>query len=460
MAHLFISAAHKSSGKTTLSIGLCAAFKNLNLTVQPFKKGPDYIDPMWLSRAAGRPCYNLDFHTQTHDEILSSFVHRGHNADISIIEGNKGLYDGLDLEGSNSNAALATVLDSPVILVIDAQGMTRGIAPLILGYQAFEPNINIAGVILNQLGGSRHESKLRAVIEHYTDVPVVGAVHRNSDLNIQERHLGLVPSNELASVERQIQSVADIIKDQVDLPKLQQIANTSASPEYQPRTVEQTKQDVRIGIAQDAAFGFYYADDMEAFRQAGAGLVPINTLTDKQLPDIDGLFIGGGFPETQMQSLEDNTSLRTAIRNAIESGLPVYAECGGLMYLTRSLSWKNQQCEMVGAIPADTLMHKRPQGRGYVKLAETSKSPWPGNPNNKIINAHEFHYSSLENIDSELQYGYEVKRGHGIDGNHDGIIYRNVFACYTHLRDVKNNHWVNRFVQHVRDLKQKNKANL
>jgi cobyrinic acid a,c-diamide synthase len=453
MAHLFISAAHKSSGKTTLSIGLCAAFKNLGLSVQPFKKGPDYIDPMWLSRAAGRPCYNLDFHTQTHEEITNSFAQRSHDADISIIEGNKGLYDGLDLDGSNSNAALATTLGSPVILVIDAQGMTRGIAPLILGYQAFEPDINIAGVILNQLGGSRHESKLRAVIEHYTDVPVVGAVHRNADLNIQERHLGLVPSNELASVEHQIQSVANIINDQVELPKLQQIANSSALPDYHPSINENKPQDIRIGIAQDAAFGFYYADDVEAFKQAGAELIPINTLTDTQLPDIDGLFIGGGFPETQMQALESNASLRTAIHNAIESDLPIYAECGGLMYLTRSLNWQDKQCEMVGAIPADTLMHKRPQGRGYVKLAETDKAPWPDKMADKIINAHEFHYSSLENIDPELQYAYEVKRGHGLNGQHDGIIYRNVFACYTHLRDVQNNHWVNRFVQHVRNIK-------
>jgi cobyrinic acid a,c-diamide synthase len=348
---------------------------------------------------------------------------------------------------------LATVLNSPVILVIDAQGMTRGIAPLILGYQAFEPNINIAGVILNQLGGSRHESKLRAVIEHYTDVPVVGAVHRNPDLNIQERHLGLVPSNELASVEKQIQLVANIIKDQVDLSKLQQIANTFELPEYQSPTTEHIPQDIRIGIAQDAAFGFYYADDMEAFKRAGAKLIPINTLTDKHLPDIDGLFIGGGFPETQMQALESNTSLRTAIRGAIESGLPVYAECGGLMYLTRSLSWQDKQCKMVGAIPADTRMHKRPQGRGYVKLVESDKSPWPGKPVDKIINAHEFHYSSLENVDPGLEYAYEVQRGHGIDGSHDGILYCNVFACYTHMRDVKNNHWVNRFAQYVRDIK-------
>ncbi len=425
----------------------------VGLDVQPFKKGPDYIDPMWLSRAAGRPCYNLDFHTQTHDEILNSFAQRGRDADISIIEGNKGLYDGLDLDGGNSNAALATVLDSPVILVIDAEGMTRGIAPLILGYQAFEPSINIAGVILNRLGGSRHESKLRAVIEHYTDVPVVGAVHRNPDLNIQERHLGLVPSNELSSVEQQIQSVANIIKDQVDLPKLKQIAEATATPEYQTRAVEQKPQDIRIGIAQDSAFGFYYADDLEAFKRAGAELIPINTLTDKQLPDIDGLFIGGGFPETQMQNLESNTSLRTSIRNAIESNLPVYAECGGLMYLTRSLRWQDSTCEMVGAISADTLMHKRPQGRGYVKLLETDNTLWPHKPDDKIVHAHEFHYSSLENIGPDLQYAYEVKRGHGIDGLHDGIIYRNVFACYTHLRDVDNNHWVNRFVEFVRNIK-------
>ena len=333
MAHLFISAAHKSSGKTTLSIGLCAAFRQRGLTVQPFKKGPDYIDPKWLGRAAGRDCYNLDFHTQRHSEILRSFGHHNALAEISIIEGNKGLYDGLDLDGTNSNAALATLLNSPVILVIDAQGMTRGIAPLILGYQAFDAKINIAGVILNQLGGSRHESKLRAVIEHYTNVPVVGAVHRDPMLNIQERHLGLIPSNEAATVEKQIQAVADVVAQQVNLNQLHDIANTAPTPLYQPLSeIPSTPTDVRIGIAQDTAFGFYYPDDLEAFAVAGAELVSIDTLHDAHLPPIDGLFIGGGFPETQMQALEANATLRSEIHSAIEAGLPVYAECGGLMY--------------------------------------------------------------------------------------------------------------------------------
>jgi len=456
MAHIFISAAHKSSGKTTLSIGLCAAFNNRGLSVQPFKKGPDYIDPMWLSRAAGRPCYNLDFHAQSNAEILTTFGHHGMDTDISIIEGNKGLYDGLDLHGSNSNAAMATLLGSPVILVIDAQGMTRGIAPLILGYQAFEPDINIAGVILNNLGGSRHESKLRAVIEHYTDVPVIGAVHRHPDLNIQERHLGLVPSNELTSVEQQIQSAATIIEDQVDLSQLLNIAKTAALPDYQPPVIEiQTTQDLRIGMAQDAAFGFYYPDDLEAFHHAGAELVPINTLNDAQLPEIDGLFIGGGFPETQMQALEANVSLRTSIRDTIKSGLPVYAECGGLMYLTRSLSWQGKHCEMVGAIPADTVMHQRPQGRGYVQLAETPHTLWPGRANSDTINAHEFHYSSLENVENNPEFAYRVVRGHGIDGEYDGIIHHNILANYTHMRDAQNNHWVTRFVEFARSCRDK-----
>lgn len=454
MTQFFISAAHKSSGKTTLSIGLCAAFRQRGLTVQPFKKGPDYIDPMWLSYAAGRDCHNLDFQTMGHAEILNTFGQRGQDSDLSIIEGNKGLYDGLDLEGSNSNAALASLLGSPVILVIDAQGMTRGIAPLILGYQAFEPKINIAGVILNQLGGSRHEAKLRAVIEHYTDVPVIGAVHRDPALKIQERHLGLIPSNEADNVAKQIRHMAEIIAGQVNLDTLHSIAQRAPRPDFTPAPENPLPAtDVRIGIARDAAFGFYYPGDFEAFRQAGAELVPIDTLQDKHLPEIDGLFIGGGFPETQMQALEANHSLRKDIRTAIEADLPVYAECGGLMYLTRSLKWEDKHCEMVGALAADTVMHKRPQGRGYVHMTETRELPWPGSSDAEI-HAHEFHYSALENISGEMNFAYKMQRGTGVDGKHDGILYRNVMACYTHLRDVEQNHWVKRFVAFVRDHQQ------
>jgi cobyrinic acid a,c-diamide synthase len=462
MNRLLISAAHKSSGKTTLSIGLCAALRQRGLTVQPFKKGPDFIDPMWLSLATGRDCHNLDFFLMGREEILRTFAARSRGADIALIEGNKGLYDGLSLDGSNSNAALATLLQTPVVLVIDARGMTRGIAPLILGYQAFDKDIRIAGVILNQLGGSRHEAKLRAVIEHYTDIPVLGAVHRDDRLTIVERHLGLVPSNEASEARAKIDAIASLVAGSVDLDRLLAIASEAPAfdtPAKLSAAATMPTPDVRIGIARDAAFAFYYPGDLEALRVAGAELVPINTLQDKKLPEVDALLIGGGFPEVFMAQLEANASLRHQIRLAIETGLPAYAECGGLMYLSRSLSWKGKRCEMAGVIPGDVVMHDRPMGRGYVVLRETGQGLWPATATGQVpaeIRAHEFHYSTLENLAPDTVYAYEVLRGTGIDGRHDGIVHKNLFACYAHLRDLENNHWARRFVEFVRKYKNSN----
>ena len=388
------------------------------------------------------------------DEILRTFSAHAASADVSLIEGNKGLYDGLDLDGSNSNAALAHLLATPVVLVIDARGMTRGIAPLILGYQAFDPGIRIAGVILNQLGGSRHEAKLRAVIEHYTDVPVLGAVHHDDNLTIVERHLGLVPSNEATEADDRIATIAASVAEQVDLHQLLALA-TQAPPLAEVSAVPAaalpvTAPDVRIGIARDAAFAFYYPGDLDALARAGATLVPIDTLRDTRLPEIDALFLGGGFPEVHMQALEANRPLRAEIRAAIENGLPAYAECGGLMYLSRSLAWNDRRCEMVGVIPGDVVMHDRPQGRGYVKLHETGKGLWPLGDAGGEIRAHEFHYSSLENLPPATTYAYDVLRGTGVDGRHDGIVHRNLLACYVHMRDLDNNHWATRFVEFAR----------
>jgi cobyrinic acid a,c-diamide synthase len=454
MSRLLISAAHKSSGKTTITLGLCAALADRGLAVQPFKKGPDYIDPMWLGQASGRPCHNLDFYCMSHAEILSTVGHYSADADISLIEGNKGLYDGLDLDGSNSNAALATLTRSPVILVLDARGMTRGIAPLILGYQAFDADIRIAGVILNQLGGSRHEAKLRSVIEHYTDVRVIGGVHRHPELEIIERHLGLIPSNEEAASSSRIRQIRDIISTEVDLDGLLAAADRTPLQHEPVSPVTADAADrVRIAIAQDRAFGFYYPDDLIALEQAGAELVSINTLTDASLPAVDGLFIGGGFPETRMQELSANTAMREQIRTAIDAGLPAYAECGGLMYLCRSLRWQGRQYEMAGVIPADCVMHARPQGRGYVRLRETAAMPWAGPGPVGEIAAHEFHYSALENITGPLTFAYDVMRGAGIDGDHDGIVINNLLASYTHMRDTRQHHWARRFVDYVRQCR-------
>ncbi len=455
MNRVLISAAHKSSGKTTVSIGLCAALKARGHSVQPYKKGPDYIDPMWLSQACGRACRNLDLYLMDREEVISTFVRNA--SDINLVEGNKGLYDGLALDGSNSNAALAKLLDLPVVLVIDARGMTRGIAPLILGYQAFDRDINIAGVILNNLGGSRHESKLREVIEHYTDVPVIGAIQHDEALTIIERHLGLMPSNESGEAVARINALGTAIESQVNLEKF--IAITRKEPlavtDHAVVSHFPSLDKVRIGIARDRAFGFYYADDLDALAAAGAELIPFDATLDQHLPAVDALYIGGGFPEVFATALEANTSMRADIRLAIDSGMPTYAECGGLMYLSRSITYQGRQYAMVGAIPGDVVMHAKPIGRGYVHLAENSGHPWP-RPQEKEnkIRAHEFHYSSLENLPTDSKFAYRVARGHGIDGKSDGYLRNNLLASYTHLRTIGGCYWASRFVAFIRQVKQ------
>lgn len=455
MARLLISAAHKSSGKTTVTLGLCAALVARGLVVQPFKKGPDYIDPMWLGQASHRACLNLDPYLMTGPQITACFTHNSASCDISIVEGNKGLYDGLALDGSNSNAALAHLLDLPVVLVLDSRGMTRGIAPLILGYQAFDPGIKIAGVILNQLGGSRHEAKLRAVIEHYTDVRVLGAVAHDPQLGVLERHLGLMPSRELSDPAALVDSIGTLVGQQVDLDAFLAVANAATPLSGAPQEMlglPPHANRVRIGLASDKAFGFYYPDDLMALEAAGAEIVRFDTLQDQQLPEVDGLVIGGGFPEVFMAELSANGTMRESIHDAVEQGLPVYAECGGLMYLARSLNWKEQTCTMVGALPADVKMHMRPIGRGYVSLEPTDEAPWSSIGTDALVRGHEFHYSSLENVSPEVRFAYKVKRGHGIDGQHDGLLYRNVLASYSHLRSNAGSNWAPAFVEFVRSV--------
>lgn len=453
MSRLFISAARKSSGKTTVSLGLCAALRARGHAVQPFKKGPDFIDPLWLTAAAGRPCHNLDRHMMSEEDILSLYGEHARSADICVIEGNKGLFDGVSTDGHDSSAALARLLAAPVVLVIDTEGITRGIAPLVIGYRAFDPSVDIAGVILNKVANSRHETKLRNAIEAYTDLPVLGAIYRSADIQITERHLGLIPANEAAESQATIAAIAAAIDAQVNIDRLIAIAKAAPRMRVMHRPIPPTApgRRRRVGVARDAAFGFYYHDDLESLSAHGFDPIYFNTLRDRNLPPrLDGLFIGGGFPETHMDGLQANCELRGEIRAAVASGLPVYAECGGLMYLSRSIGWQGRRCAMVGAIEADAVMHGRPRGKGYVVLEETEHAPWPAASARGPIAAHEFHFAALENLPANARFAYRVMRGQGITGRHDGIVAANTLASFSHQRGVGAEPWPARFAAFMR----------
>ena len=373
-----------------------------------------------------------------------------------MIEGNKGLHDGVDPRGRDSSAALAKLLRAPVVLVIDTTGMARGIAPLLHGYRHFDPDVEFAGVILNKVGAARQENKLRQAIENYTDLSVLGAIGRDKGLNIDERHLGLTTPEEAGASGSVIARARDAVLSGVDLDSLLARAER---PEARgaPQLRALSTPDVVIAVARDAAFGFYYSDDLEALEKAGARLAFFDTLHDHDLPPCDGLLIGGGFPETQAAALSANVALREKIRTAIGGGLPTYAECGGMMYLTRAISFRGERHEMVGVIPADSVMGERPQGRGLVRVEETPGFPWPGESAAATVPAHEFHYARLENVAPGLRYAWCVKRGYGIDGERDGIVIGNLLAGFTHQRDTSRCRWTDRFVSFVRTCAERTK---
>lgn len=446
--HILVAAARKSSGKTSFSLGLARALSRRGLIVQTYKKGPDYIDPLWLERASRRACFNLDFNTMSDDEIVATFRQNLSGADFAIIETNKGLFDGLDVKGSDSNAALAKLLGSPIVLVLDTVGMTRGIAPLLHGYQTFDRDIEISGVVLNKTGGPRHEGKLKTAIALYNKLTVLGALARDESLGVDERHLGLTTPGEVSKAEPVIDALADAVARDVDLDQIISIGATR-KVKAQPRTDPPATSDVTIGVARDAAFGFYYADDLAALRAAGAKLKFFNALSDRQIPQVDGLFIGGGFPETSMELLSQNKQLRQQIHDLIQAGLPTYAECGGLMYLCEKIIWNGKGADMVGVIPARAVMNKKPQGRGFARLKATGNAPWTSGE----FAVHEFHYASLEGLPGDTKFAYEVTRGHGIDGQHDGIVHKNMLANFCHLRHSDANRWAANFVEFVRHIK-------
>jgi cobyrinic acid a,c-diamide synthase len=448
-----IAAPQGHSGKTTVCIGLCASLKHQGFRVQPFKKGPDFIDPSWLTAASGRSCHNLDPYLVQEDQLVMSFQSACVDADVAIIEGAMGLYDSYENEGNFSSAYTARLLSTPVILVINAARMTTSIAAMVNGYRNFEPLTNITGIILNNISGKRHEEKLRAAITKYCCLPVVGAVPRDIELSIKERHLGLIPFTENNEAALVIDRIHNKLKGCFNIDRILALArNSPVLPEVHCEKHVKEKA-VKIGVVMDNIFNFYYSDNLNALQDEGAELVSINSLKDDKLPSIDGLYIGGGFPEMFLPQLVANRDLMRDIARAIDSNMPVYAECAGLMYLSRSICYGGRSYEMIGIIPADIEIFSRPQGHGYTKIEVQRPNHWF--PSGTIIKGHEFHYSRMCQFseNSDFSFLYRMKRGCGINGEEDGIVYKNMLASYTHLHAHATPNWATSFVALVKQAK-------
>jgi cobyrinic acid a,c-diamide synthase len=423
------------------------------MAVQPFKKGPDFIDPMWLSAAAGRRCRNLDFFMMGRERMEETFVRHSRGADISVVECNHGLHDGIDVEGSDSSAALARLLDAPVLLVVNAARLTRGIVPLLLGHIDFEPDVRIAGIILNRVGSRRQEGKIRAALDRYCDVPVLGVLPHRAELEIAERHLGLTPLSEDPALASRIDGFGRAVEAGLDLDAIVRVAATAAdlSAGETSADLPDAGKDVRLGVAMDRAFNFYYPENLEALEAAGAELVTFSPLADRSLPNLDGLYLGGGFPEFFMDELEGNASLRRELRRAVEEGLPVWAECGGLMYLSRRMHWRGRSAPMVGVLPCEVTMSERPAGHGYVELEETGKGPWPRE--GRRLRGHEFHHSRVIGLDDDTPFAYRTLRGKGTLPGGDGLMTANCIATYTHLHHEGAPFWAREFIAAIRRVK-------
>ncbi len=451
---ILISALRGGSGKTIVSLGLIASWQESGMAIAPFKKGPDFIDAGWLAAAACHPCHNLDTFLMPAEKILFSFTSHTLNTDLAVIEGNRGLYDGIDLEGSTSTSELAKLVKTPVILVVDCTKSTRTVAAMVLGCIQFDPQIDIAGVILNRVAGVRHESITRRTIEHHCSLPVLGGIPKIKGELFPERHMGLVPTPEHALADESIKKAAQTAQQYLDLDRLIAIARgapdikgISETPEHKEDVPLGKKESVpRIGVIRDAAFQFYYPENLEALETAGAEIVTVSALADLRLPSLDGLYIGGGFPETHAQALAQNDGFRKDVHRLAEDGLPIYAECGGLMYLGESLVLHGRTYPMVGLLPVVFGFSKRPQGHGYTILEVEKPNPYfrPGTQ----VRGHEFHYSNILSWRGQPEdLAFRMVRGGGLDGKRDGLCYKNTLATYTHIHALGTPSWAEAMVR-------------
>jgi len=454
---LVISGLSGGSGKTLLSLGLARAFARQGLIVQPCKKGPDYIDAAWLSLAARRVAANLDPCFLDADGLRSCFLHactsprRGPSAELALVEGNRGLYDGRDTEGSCSTARVAGMLDAPVLLVINCAKMTRTSAALVAGVRHFEADLRLAGVIVNNTGSDRHATQVRQAIEHYTNVPVLGTLPRLRDNPLPERHMGLRLDGPAVEQEAVLERLADYTRDHVDLTAV--LAAARSAPPFLSVTTQASRQSPTgtrpvIGFVRDDALWFYYEENLEALRDAGADLVELSLLAPAPWPRLDGLYLGGGFPELFGSQIAASPHLEH-IRELARQKKPIYAECGGFMVLCQSLHCPDSTYAMTGLLPASTRFFSRPQGLGYVEAVAVHPNPF--HPTGTVWRGHEFHYSRCEMLEPEAPLVLNLRVGVGMGrtdkGACDGLSVGSIFASYTHLFAPAVPHWAVNFVR-------------
>lgn len=402
--------------------------KNRGYTIQAFKVGPDYIDPTYLSAVSGNPARNLDSWIMGEKAVKSSFV-KNSTSDISIIEGVMGFYDGLSGSSDfSSTHHVASILEAPVILILDASKTARSIAATAMGFVKFHKNSRITGLILNKLGSKKHEQMCKAALEPLK-IPILGCIPKNPDISLESRHLGLVPVIEQEKLKQQIRKIAKTVSSYLDIDKIIAIANR-ATPLLEAQKEARQKNLVTIGIALDKSFNFYYFDNFDALRRHGAKIEFFSPISDRSPPECSGLYIGGGFPEVLGQPLAKNHTMKKSIKKLAEQQMPIYGECGGLMYLTKSIEYANKKYSMVGLFDAQTSMEKK-MTLNYTK-ANTISDCLVAKNSTKLY-GHEFHYSELNSIPRDSKFAYDISMGVGIKNKKDGLIEYNSLASYMHL---------------------------
>jgi cobyrinic acid a,c-diamide synthase len=432
VSRIIVAGVTSGVGKTTVAVGIMHGLSKRGLRVQPFKVGPDFIDPSYHSIVTNRESRNLDVWMMGRRGVLDCFASACEDADIAVVEGVMGLFDGMSGKSDfASTAHVAKILDAPIVLVVDASKGARSIAAIILGFLHFDRKLRIAAIILNNVAGQRHANYITEALAGVIKIPVVGILYRNSKIKMEERHLGLVPALELKGAKSQlIARTARYIAERIDLDRVLNLCSITSLPDardYPKRPVR-----ARIAVALDESFNFYYTDNLVALKRSGAQLIFFSPLKEQKLPDgVHGMMLGGGFPEVLADRLEKNRSMVRSIKRAVDEGMPIYGECGGLMYLTRSISgYKGEKKarKMAGIVEADTVM------TGRLTLNYTHAECNGSIFGNTQLRGHEFHYSSIENIAVDSRFAYSMKKGKGVTGNQDGfIINDNSLAAYMHL---------------------------